>query len=135
MLLLRPVSATEARANWEWVRRGLLTVLERTRDDWTPEDIYVSIAGGAAQLFHMEHDGAAVGFTIMRRIEDPSGIVLFVWVMYAAPGAIGQNTGAWLAAVDAVARDMGAGRVRMASPRKGWRRYFKATQIIYEREL
>jgi len=134
-MVLRPVGLAEARAGWEWVRQGLLAVLDRTHDDWTPEDIYVAIAGNAAQLFHMEHNGDALGFAIMHRVEDPSGIVLFVWVMWSRPGAVGVNARTWLAKVDAIAREMGARRVRLSSPRKGWQRYFRAVQIIYEREV
>lgn len=116
---------------WPWVRAGLVAVEAKCAGvDWTPADVYTALTNGSAYLYVI---GQEDGFAIVQRHMGKDGPVLFVWALYGALAAIEDDV---LAAIDSVARSIGAAVVRMHSPRKGWQRHgFHVKQYVYEREV
>ena len=115
---------------WWWVRKGLDEVIARCNEDWTVGQVYQALTAGTAVLYIV---GAEDGFMVVQRENDSRGPILFVWVLWG-DCADGQENHFHF--VDELARSIGADRIRMRSPRKGWqRRGFKVKTMVYEREV
>lgn len=127
--------APEVREAWGWIRNGLLDVIARARAIYTPEDVYIAIAGGQAHVYEIEHAGDALGFAVLQKIADPDGAALFIWALWAEPGALALKSVTLFTELDNLARSIGARRIRMHSPRKGWVRYMDNVSTIFEREV
>lgn len=133
--MLRPMPASEAREAWGWIRNGLLEVIARCRAIWTPEDVYVAIAAGHAHIYEIENEGDALGFCVLKKLADFDGATLFVWALWGDPGSMQQRSAEIFRQLDMLAQHIGAKRIRMESPRKGWVRYMDAVATVYEREV
>ena len=115
---------------WPWVRAGLDKVIERAGADWTPGQVYTALTSGTALLYIA---GAEDGFMVVQRQMDSRGPILFVWALY---GDCADEQDAHFKFTDELARSIGADRIRMESPRKGWARFgFKVKTMTYEREV
>lgn len=124
---------------WPFVRAGCERVIAKTNDRWLPEDVYMELRSGSAFLYMLEHDADEVGFIVVRRVMDPDGPVLFVWILYTEPGLMKESHN-WklvLAEVDELARSIGAKRIRHYSSRSGFEELgaFTLKMHIYEREV
>ena len=135
--MLRLIPPAQLHDVWGWVRNGLMDCIGRTQERWLPEDVFVHIKAGTSHLFAIEHKGDDVGFTVLCQHADSDGPVLFVWALWVEPGAGKPIEGALYEALEQKAREIGARRVRMQSPRKGWERraYWTQTAAIYEHEV
>ena len=135
--MLRLIPAAKLYDVWGWVRNGLVDCAGKTQERWLPEDVYLAIKGGSAFLYAIEHKGDEIGFTVLCQHNDPDGPCLFVWAMWTEPGAGAPVEGMICSALEAKAREIGAKRIRMQSPRKGWERkaYWRQTAALYEHEV
>jgi len=132
-VILRPIEDTYEL--WPWVRKGLIECAAKTQERYRPEDVYLLLQAKNAYLYVFEDDGTNIGFLIVQRMFDPDGPVLFVFALWGevmrafATECYGH--------LETLARSIGAKRIRMQSPRKGWAReeFFRAVSMIYEREL
>lgn len=137
---LRPLPPAEARAAWGWIRNGLVTVLGRVHDTWTPEDVYLEVAQGKAHVYAIEWREDDVGFVVLKLLADYDGPCLWVWAMWAEPGTFDGFASArtsrmaeMFRALDELAASVKARRIRMESPRRGWERFFDVKATVYER--
>lgn len=137
MILLRPMSWTECRTRWEWLRQGLERCREHGGERWYAEDIYEPLRLGHASAFAVERNRKDVGFAILQRHNDPDGAVLFVWALWVEPAQAVGDKGALLAEFERIAIEVKAVRIRMESPRKGWDSigFFIPMRTIYEHEV
>jgi hypothetical protein len=123
---------------WPFVRAGCEKVLAKTNDRWIPEDVYMEVRSGSAFLYMIEHESDEIGFIVVRRVMDPDGPVLFVWIMWTEPGLMAESSNwkAVIAELDALARSIGAKRIRHYSSRSGFEEHgaFTLKMHIYERE-
>ena len=115
-LPLTPLTVDRFRELWPVIRPWLEEIRQRTRDLWQPEDIYAAVASGGAFPFAMEGGGALEGLMVgepQNRFGTP---VLNWWLCYhrAANGRTIANY--WEAALD-IARQLGAKRMSLVSPR------------------
>lgn len=135
MLSVHPMSLPEVRQDWGWVRNGLLEVIGRCSERWSPEDVWTSVMGGQSFLWRIERAGDDIGFLVLRRLDDPDGPVLFVWAAWAEPGSLTKHAKDLFDRLVELAHRMGAKRLRMESPRKGWAEWFEQHSIIWEFEV
>jgi hypothetical protein len=123
---------------WDLILPGLEVVAQHG-DHWRPEDVYMALRQGAANLHVIRTGGRYSGFIVAKPSYGYDGPVLHVWAAYAVPGmpslrkATRDQLRQW-------ARDMGARRITFTSPRKGWERLvrqlgFEPTLTIYEQEV
>lgn len=133
--LLRPVDPRNLHDYWMFVRQGLLQCITKGGGRYLPEDVYHLLRIGSLALFLIGED-RNLGFVILRREDEPSGAVLFVYALWLPSGAGEELEAALYKALDAKAYEIGAKRHKMHSSRKGWERCgWEATQTIYEREV
>lgn len=114
---------------WFSIRQGLEVVLERTGEEYLPEDVYSSIKSGASHLYLV--DG---GFTVLINSKNQysNEPVLFIWILYS-------NTQDDLAdefydELKKMAKHIGASKITWNSPRR-WDRRAKAKLTAYCYEL
>jgi hypothetical protein len=121
---------------WEFVRKGLQSVLDRTQDPWTPTDVYRCLRGNRASLFLSDD-----GFLILSRREEEWSLepYLLVWVGWFKKGTALPMDAELFAWLDSQARSIGCKRLRIISPRLGWgkrlRGYFTLKYQTWEREI
>lgn len=133
--MLVPVLARDVRHEWDWVRAGLLKVVEKTGDDWMPEDIYHEIKAGVSGLFVLEHGGERIGFIVLQLWPAyHSGPRMFVRAIWCRPFDAYRHRHEIMADLREYAATHGVVAIRMTSPR-GWDGAdigFEAKQTIYE---
>lgn len=132
------MAVQEARAAWGWIRNGLLAVIEKTHERWTPEDVWSMVAANQAHVYALEVRDNDCGFFVLRLLPDFDGPALFVWAMWCEPGLFNgfdEGVGKMFLELDKLALAVKAKRIRAESPRCGWERFFDVRATIYEREV
>lgn len=87
-------------------------------------------------LFLLVTSGNPFGFVLLRKEEEPQGMVLFLWALYCRPGEGCNRETAILDAIRKLANEIGARRLKMWSTRKGWgRRGWKEVSRVYEMDV
>lgn len=120
-------------ARWDWLRDGLLRMVDKTGAHYRPEDVYARLLGDTAWAYDF-----GVGFIILTKEYDPDGLVLFVWALHADSGTLGrQGSDELYVELEQLARGAKAKRIRMQSPRRGWERetFFNKVSVVYEHEV
>lgn len=119
---------------WPRLRPWCELVIAKTGDRCLPDDVYAEVRAQAAFLYLVTEVDNELGFVVARRVLDPDGPVLFVWMMYAEPEMFNRDD--FLHCLDDLARSVGAIRVRGYSPRGGFMEgWGKLVMHIYEREI
>lgn len=128
MIFVRP---DDLPAHWPVVEAGLLEIIRRTREQWTPVHVLQALNEGRAHLFASED-----GFFVLQPMRDEwtSAPVTHVWAMWFKPGmakAREQELRDWL-------DDITGKRIRGSSPRMGWGRAlgpdWEIERIIWRRK-
>lgn len=135
MLTIAPMTLPEVRADWGWIRNGLQTVIGVCQERWAPEDVWTEVMAGNAFVWRIERTGDDIGFLVLRRLLDPDGPVLFIWALYAEPQSLARHGKELFERLREIAHRIGAKRIRMESPRKGWADWFEAHSTIWEYEV
>lgn len=120
-------------ADWDRYRAGILRVVEKTGDTYRPEDVYFRLKSGTAWLYDFE----TFGFLVLTQEYDHDGLVLFVWIVFCEAGkAVGRKDEMY-AALEDLAREAKAKRIRYQSPLRGWERetFFQQKAVVFEREV
>jgi hypothetical protein len=114
---------------WFSIRQGLEVVLERTGEDYLPEDVYAAIKAGTAYLYVFD-----TGFTVLVNSKAPytNEPVLFVWIAYHATHEDLQEE--FYAELKKMAKTIGASKITWNSPRR-WERRSGAKLVAYSYEL
>lgn len=128
-MMLQPIAIPKIASLWSWIKEGLLRLLEKNGDTWSPEHVYHSLMSGESFLYVVPEKG----FVVLRRHTDVDGsVALFIWIMYGK-GLMPHN--AQLSEeLDALGRGIGAKCVRWESSRN-WGKFARAKYHIYERNL
>lgn len=115
---------------WAEVRAGLEKILEKTGEEWIPEDVYASILSGESFLFEI-----GTGFAVVQKKNGLRGPFLFVWCLYMPNG---NERSSVISALDEMARQAGCKQIEFLSPRR-WDLYFDGEfnqkAVVYERVL
>lgn len=124
---------------WEEMLPELQRAKEKTGARWTPEYIRDAILLQHACAFRFTEGGVHRGYLIVERISTFE-VTLNCWVLVGdfGPDAI-DRVDEIVALIDQLARDVGATRWRLETPRDGWQRVLHAhasrVLTVYERDL
>ena len=130
---LRYVQPKDIKYWWGTVKPGVECVLKKDKSGELPEDVYVSLKSGEAQLFTGMLDGVYHGFVICMKQKE----ALFIWMCYAPTAGV---TDLFHPNLRELAREGGMTKLRFSSARNGWERLgadygFKKKTVIYEAEV
>lgn len=136
-MVLRPMPFAEVRVKWSAIRVGLEHCRARTAERWMPEDIYATLRDGSSGCYAISKGERDVGFLVAQRHVDPDGPVLFVWAISTERGSVIAEREALWQEILGLAAHIGAKRIRMESPRKGWEwvDFFVPVRVVYEHEI
>ena len=103
--------------HWELVEAGLLEIIRRTQEKWTPVHVKQAINEGWASLFICDD-----GFVVLQRLKAlwTAEPYINVWAMWFPPGkgkARREELVAWL---DQITSESKCGWWEFSSPREGW---------------
>lgn len=113
---------------WPDIRGAVQSVIEKTGEPWLPEDVYGAIVRWEAAL-HVGYEADEPRFVfVLVPSQEYGQKVLRIWLAASLGGRL-QDATAW---VRAHAHETGHTKITFASPRKGWAKYFKPAQVIYE---
>ena len=134
--MLQPVALHELHSCWGWVRDGLQKVIDKTGDDWLPEDVYHELKSGASFLYLIYADADRIGFAVLQKWDRyHAGARLFVRALWAEPRQLVKRRDEFYEALKALARQTGCVALRMTSPRRweldGW----EPKQTIFEMDV
>jgi hypothetical protein len=131
--LLTPVSPADLQLHWERIKPGLEVVRAKAAPEWIPEDIYFALKAGTATLLLADE---CDGFLVVQKQQRAYGACLLIWVAYA-PGEREQWGPLIYPDVERVAREVGARRIEMHSPRRGWERdpFWTPKDTVYIHEV
>lgn len=132
-----PVAPEALHDTWPWVRDGLLEVIKRGKERWIPEDVYAALRNATAHLYLVQRNAEEMGFLVLQKLAGLDGTTLFVWAGWCEPRAFIEARQEVLAALDDLARAVGAKRIRHHSTRDGWEwaGNFRLAHKVYEREV
>lgn len=121
---------------WGWVRDGLNKILDKTQDDWQPEDVYAEIRGGASTLYIIDDGSEHVGFVVTQFWPAyQAGPRLFIRALWGIPHKLAPMQADLIDDLKALARKHGARGLRMTSPRRWDAAGWTMKQYIYEMEV
>jgi hypothetical protein len=117
---------------WPDVVKKITAIRRRYPDaaDWCEQDIYLAIKERRALMFHSEEDGS---FAIVKVKKKNGEAVLFVWIACGVNGKREQNFNF----LKQIARNAGASRIEMESPRRGFEKMsvWKPVITLYSAEV
>lgn len=126
---MKHVPPSDLASHWPAVREYVKRAVDRFGERITVEELYYALRQNMAALY-MNHRGMLVAQKV---IELDGTITLFVLI---AAGEMAEDEAEWMQMLEKLAGTIGAVRIRMASPRKGWERVgWKVAHTVYEREV
>lgn len=131
LVLVKPA---ELRAHWPVISAALDSVIEATSPDWIKEDVYHQIATGSAYA-HLIYEAGQYRslFVLTQPTEEFSKErCLHIWIAENALSGTDESFDYGLSAIQKVAQQLGAPRLTLESPRKGWAKRFKLVSATYE---
>lgn len=112
---------------WPDVRASLVRTLEKAPSRWLPEDVYTALRANTATLYIVREKGCYLGCFVLQLRAEFDGPIVFCWV------AEGKFLFEWaLEHVKEIAKGKGAKRIEFRSPRRGWKRYAREVETVYE---
>jgi hypothetical protein len=131
--VLHPVDPRRLHEVWAWVRDGLLRVIDKTHDDWIPDDVYAEIRGGASALYLIYSGDERIGFVVVQVWPQyHNGPRLFVRALWGEPHSLAAVEDELMESLRVLARKHGASALRMNSPRRWDAAGWTLKQYIYE---
>lgn len=128
------VNPAELRAHWPVISAALDSVIEATSPDWIKEDVYHQLASGkaAGRLIYELGQYRAL-FILTQPSEEFSGErCLHIWIAENAISGTDESFDYGLSAIKQIAQQLGAPKLTLESPRKGWAKRFKLVSATYE---
>lgn len=126
------VNPAELRAHWPVISAALDAVIEATSPDWIREDVYhqVRIGRSFAHLIFSGGQYKALFILTEEREEFSGKPSLHIWIAHNSGDPAAYEFG--LEQIKARARHMGATRLTLESPRRGWAKRFPLVSATYE---
>lgn len=132
--MLRYVPIPQLSMVWPVVREHIRHANDKLGERNTPEEIYYALRQNLAGLY-LAREGDGV-FVAQKVVELDGTITCFIWL---AVGPMRDEVHELQRQLEIIARMIGAVRLRMRSPRKGWERatggYWQVAEMLYEHEL
>lgn len=143
MLTLTTIKPAELHVYWPFLERGLNDIHKRTHPDWLPPDVFMALRADAATAVIISRNSRLLGFIVWHKQERVFSHILdvFVWGAWALPLRERQPGDDVAEAISrgyeyllGVKKAIGASRIIMISPRKGFQRKygFKPLFTTYE---
>ena len=118
-------------ADWPRIRAGLEVLLSKSKQDWIPEDVYVSLFNGHSHCFEI-----GTGFVVVQVSPYLTGRMLFIWILYMPRG---NEKHPVIDALDRLVRSFGCNVIRGHSSRDGFGRFldgeYEAVSTVFERKI
>jgi hypothetical protein len=130
---LRHVPPQDLHQYWPFIKEGLEEVRNHSVDGWIAEDVYSAIRTGSSTLHVAFISGTYAGFCVLTVMQGYSSKALHIWCAYGAHGA--NVIQRFESELIKIALNCGARKLTFLSPRKGWGKYYKAINTVYEKEL
>lgn len=111
----------DLRTHWDYVRPRLEIVLEKSPEQWIPEDIYADILSGSSLLWLMviKEVLPPLGFIVGQKQTDGT---FFLWAGYCEPNVDDKKK--WNLIEEATLA-VGCNKIAFESWRRGWERKAK----------
>ena len=113
MTEVRYIPKDELRGWWVWVRKGLEKVLQKTPENWIPEDLYCDCYENRSMLWVFMVDNRATGFFVLQS----SNKNVHIWVAYLEDPRYLQEGFEHL---KGIVRSGNGETITFSSFRKGW---------------
>ncbi len=114
------VPVPELSSVWPQVRKHLASAVDKFGERVTPEELYYLLRQGNASLY----------------LDDKGTVTLFVLLTAGKLAEVWEDC---VALLEKLAETIGAVRIRMASPSRGWERamngYWSVAHVVYEHDL
>lgn len=123
MQLKRVENQVDLRQLWPLIVEQIRDVKAQCNELWLVEDVWAALLAQRATLYVGVKDEARVGFLISEVQWDAFATrpVLNIWIA-VGPTLFAEHGAEVIDFMKATAREQGAIKVRMSSPRKGWGR-------------
>lgn len=129
LVLVKPA---ELRAHWPVISAALDSVIEATSPDWIKEDVYARLKAGQAVVHLIYHLGKYQALFILtpEREEFSGKESLHIWIAHNGENPAAYDFG--LDQIKQIAKNGGAHRLTLESPRLGWAKRFRLVSVTYE---
>lgn len=128
------VQSAELRAHWPMISRALDSVIDSTSPDWIKEDVYHQLKtnGAVAHLVYERGEYRSL-FILTQPSEEFSGSrCLHIWIAENDISGTPESFEFGLSQIKAIAQRLGAPKLTLESPRKGWAKRFALVSATYE---
>ena len=115
--MYRLVEPQEIRQTWNMVKPGLERILEKSPENWIPEDVYAALVNNRANLWLAVDNNYVIGFVVGY----VNGDSFHVWCAY---GDLKGNLKQWFSWLEDIARTQ-CTRITFDSWRPAWNRVGK----------
>ena len=122
-----PVEPAELIQHWRLVRHGLKEIIVRFPQRWIPEDVYMQVKLGNAELVMFQKEGRSIGFfvgapTLTLFMNERQ---YFLWAIWRAPKATVTKANRYQAIdiIKARARHFQCSEITFGTARKGFHFY------------
>jgi hypothetical protein len=126
------IPVPELSSVWPQVRKHLASAVDKFGERVTPEELYYLLRQGNASLY-LDDKGCIV---VQKLIEMNGTVTLFVLLTAGKLAEVWEDC---VALLEKLAETIGAVRIRMASPSRGWERamngYWSVAHVVYEHDL
>ncbi len=114
---LQTIPAAEVKSWWSYIKPGLEKILNKSPEEWIPEDVYAACLYNNASLVICIQNGAPCGFMVVIN----RGETWHIWCAWSESHVL--NSG--LIALEEMARLNNVQRLTFESWRPGWERLAK----------
>ena len=128
------VNPAELRAHWPVISPALDSVIEATSPDWIKEDVFHQLkVGGAIAHLIFERGEYRSLFILTQPSEEFSGTRhLHIWIAENETAGTAESYAIGLDAIKSIARQLGAPKLTLESPRAGWAKRFRLLSATLE---
>lgn len=143
MISLYPAEIVEVRKNWEFVEKGISTIIAKTGTGFIPADIYAQILSRQLFLYWLVDGTDTIGFTVLSEaVTSYEGTkALYLDHTYIDPKYMRSSIlEDFDAALEDLAKQLGCARLEFNSSRIGWGRRLRRIgwqpyTVVYKRDL
>ena len=121
------VPPSDLRKHWDRIKEGLQTLHKRFKTTWIDEDVYSSLKTGSASLYVTDDT-----FVILYPEKMTDGLALHIWIAYSTNGNAVETYEPQLIEM---AKNIGAIRLKLESPRNWACKGYEAVATIFHKEI
>jgi hypothetical protein len=108
----------ELRNSWEYIKKGLSTILKKSPEQWIPEDIYADCVNGHSHVVLFSEKDKALGFCVLQKRNTD----LHIWCAYSEVSGYLQQA---FEKIKTIAKESQLDKITFETWRNGWERKAK----------